>query len=87
MRDHDLPGVFLQRFLGQVNKGDDAMRRQRDEIGLRVRESAEAEGRVWAMMWDVSGVKGENVEAGESISFLSETTKDLSTDEASSPCI
>lgn len=44
------------------------MRRQRDEIGLRVRESAEAEGRVWAIMWDVSGVKGENVEAGESVS-------------------
>ncbi|KAL7416853.1 hypothetical protein BDY24DRAFT_412339 [Mrakia frigida] len=63
MREHDIPGVFLQRFLGQVNKGDDSMRRQRDEIGLRVRESAEAEGRVWAMMWDVSGVKGENVEA------------------------
>lgn len=45
------------------------MRRQRDEIGLRVRESAEAEGRVWAMMWDVSGVKGENVEAGESFNL------------------
>lgn len=64
MREHDLSGVFLQRFLSEVKNGDDAMRRQRDEVGLRVRQAAEKEGRVWAMMWDVSGVPADQVEQG-----------------------
>jgi hypothetical protein len=33
------------------------MRDQRDEVGRIVRESAEANGRCWAIMYDVSGVR------------------------------
>ena len=71
-----MPGVFLQRFLSEVNKGDDAMRRQRDEVGRLVRESAEKEGRVWAMMWDVSGVEGGEVEKGESLRYRARRNQD-----------
>ncbi|KAF5392204.1 hypothetical protein D9757_001418 [Collybiopsis confluens] len=58
MARHGIDGVFLQRFLGvcdpeHKSKG---IRRLRDEIGDRVREAAEKEGRVFAIMYDVSGV-------------------------------
>ena len=38
------------------------MRALRDEIGRNVRAGAEAEGRVWAMMWDVSGTPADLIE-------------------------
>ena len=50
---HGVDGGFLQRFAGQVDfkEGESSnMRDQRDEIGDRVREAAEKEGRVWAIM-------------------------------------
>lgn len=50
---HGVDGGFLQRFAGQVNvkEGESSsLRDQRDEIGDRVREAAEKEGRVWAIM-------------------------------------
>lgn len=52
MAEHGVDGVFLQRFLGQcdVERGNQGIRDQRDEIGRRVREAAEAEGRVFAIM-------------------------------------
>lgn len=50
MREHSISGAFLQRFLSEVRDGDTSMRRQRDEVGRRVREAAEAEGRVWAIV-------------------------------------
>ncbi|KAJ9101649.1 hypothetical protein QFC20_005181 [Naganishia adeliensis] len=51
-----------QRFLSEVKNGDDDLRRLRDEVLQLVRASAEAEGRVWTIMYDVSGVQGEDVE-------------------------
>ncbi|KAI6020949.1 hypothetical protein BKA83DRAFT_4126838 [Pisolithus microcarpus] len=61
---HGVDGAFLQRFAGQcdVEKGNGGIRRVRDEIGERVREAAEAEGRVFAIMYDVSGVSPDRIQ-------------------------
>jgi hypothetical protein len=49
---HGVDGAFLQRFAGQCDiEGGLAMRNIRDEVGDRVREAAEAEGRVFAIMY------------------------------------
>ncbi|KIK62413.1 hypothetical protein GYMLUDRAFT_223561 [Collybiopsis luxurians FD-317 M1] len=63
MARHSIDGVFLQRFLGVCDPEHQSkgIRRLRDEIGDRVREAAEKEGRVFALMYDVSGVKPERV--------------------------
>ncbi|KAJ7160675.1 hypothetical protein C8R43DRAFT_342963 [Mycena crocata] len=69
MAEHGVDGVFLQRFVGQVDPDDPGnqdetyggTRRLRDEVGKRVREAAEKEGRVWAIMYDVSGVPASSV--------------------------
>jgi hypothetical protein len=52
MAEHGVDGAFLQRFLGQcdLEKGNEGIRRIRDEVGDRVREAAEEEGRVFAIM-------------------------------------
>jgi hypothetical protein len=52
MAKHGIDGAFLQRFAGQTDlqAGSHGIRRLRDEIGDRVREAAELEGRVFAIM-------------------------------------
>jgi hypothetical protein len=52
MAEHGVDGAFLQRFAGQcdVEGGHYGIRRIRDEVGDRVREAAEKEGRVFAIM-------------------------------------
>ena len=52
MAQHGVDGAFLQRFAGQTDleAGNRAIRDQRDEVGDRVREAAEKEGRVFAIM-------------------------------------
>lgn len=64
MARHGVDGAFLQRFLGQcdVENGNEGIRRQRDEVGDRVKEAAEKEGRVFAIMYDVSGVPTDSIE-------------------------
>ncbi|KAG2361241.1 hypothetical protein BDR07DRAFT_1410155 [Suillus spraguei] len=61
---HGVDGAFLQRFAGQcdVEAGSTAIRKIRDEVGDRVREAAEAEGRVFAIMYDVSGVDPDKIQ-------------------------
>ncbi|KAJ6509668.1 hypothetical protein DFH09DRAFT_1374678 [Mycena vulgaris] len=69
MAEHGVDGAFLQRFVGQVDQEDPGnrderyggTRRLRDEVGRRVREAAEEEGRVWAIMYDVSGVPAADI--------------------------
>ncbi|KAJ7088363.1 hypothetical protein B0H15DRAFT_981954 [Mycena belliarum] len=69
MAQHGVDGAFLQRFVGQIDPEEagnrdpryGGTRRLRDEVGRRVREVAEAEGRVWAIMYDVSGVPAADV--------------------------
>ncbi|KAJ7250161.1 hypothetical protein B0H12DRAFT_1121001 [Mycena haematopus] len=69
MAEHGVDGAFLQRFVSQVDEEDPGnrderfggTRRLRDEVGQRVREAAEAEGRVWAIMYDVSGIPADQI--------------------------
>lgn len=53
MAEHGVDGAFLQRFAGQTDleAGNEGILRIRDEVGDRVREAAEREGRVFAIMW------------------------------------
>lgn len=66
MAEHGVDGAFLQRFAGQCDFIDDnhneGIFRMRDEIGDRVREAAEREGRVFAIMYDVSGVAPDRIQ-------------------------
>jgi hypothetical protein len=57
--EHGVDGAFLQRFAGQLDleAGNQPMRDQRDEVGRLVREAAEANGRCFSIMYDVSGVR------------------------------
>lgn len=52
MAEHSVDGAFLQRFAGQcdMESGNQGIRRIRDEVGERVRDAAEREGRVFAIM-------------------------------------
>ena len=52
MAEHGIDGAFLQRFAGQcdLDNGNEGIRRIRDEVGQRVREAAEKENRVFAIM-------------------------------------
>ncbi|KAJ3893378.1 hypothetical protein GG344DRAFT_43343, partial [Lentinula edodes] len=63
MARHGIDGVFLQRFLGQCDteRGSKGIPRLRDEIHDRVQEAAEKEGRVFAVMYDVTGVEPDDV--------------------------
>ncbi|KAJ3992750.1 hypothetical protein F5050DRAFT_1578973, partial [Lentinula boryana] len=63
MARHGVDGVFLQRFLGQCDseRGSKGLPRLRDEVNDRVQEAAEKEGRVFAIMYDVSGVEPDEV--------------------------
>ncbi|GBE78549.1 hypothetical protein SCP_0114380 [Sparassis crispa] len=65
MAQHGVDGAFLQRFAGQCDVEDGGnlgIRNQRDEVGDRVKEAAEKEGRVFAIMYDVSGVAPERIQ-------------------------
>ncbi|KAF8261524.1 hypothetical protein EI94DRAFT_1889880 [Lactarius quietus] len=65
MAHNGVDGVFLQRFLGLcdiASGGNDGNRRIRDEIGEHVKNAAEREGRVYAIMYDISGVQPDRVQ-------------------------
>ena len=53
MAQHGVDGAFLQRFAGQCeDRGENnGIRRIRDEVGDRVREAAEKNGRAYAIMY------------------------------------
>ncbi|OBZ78726.1 hypothetical protein A0H81_00270 [Grifola frondosa] len=61
---HGVDGAFLQRFAGQTDleTGNEGIRKLRDEVGDRVKEAAEKEGRVFAIMYDVSGVAPDRIQ-------------------------
>ena len=50
MEQHDLDGVFLQRFTVGVDRPGDL-----DQVARNVRAAAEEHGRVFAIMYDISG--------------------------------
>ncbi|KAL3686125.1 hypothetical protein R1sor_004147 [Riccia sorocarpa] len=54
IRDYQLDGVFLQRFLGEVN--DRRFFFIRNNVTLHVMAAAETYGRTFSIMYDISGV-------------------------------
>jgi hypothetical protein len=63
MAMHGIDGAFLQRFAGEcdVDGGAHGTRRIRDEVLDNVRKAAEHEGRVFSIMYDVSGVPADRL--------------------------
>ncbi|KZV81772.1 hypothetical protein EXIGLDRAFT_364875 [Exidia glandulosa HHB12029] len=67
MAEHGVDGAFLQRFTThlEVDRNERGTQAElmtfRDEIGDRVREAAEAEDRVFAIMYDLSGLNPERL--------------------------
>jgi hypothetical protein len=59
MEQYDLAGVFLQRFT--VRLDDPAVLGFRDGVARNVRSAAESRGRVFAIMYDISGHPSESV--------------------------
>ena len=53
LQDYDLPGVFLQRFTARLE--NPSVLGFRDGVARNVRAAAEAHGRVFAVMYDISG--------------------------------
>ncbi len=54
METHGLDGVLLQEFVSELDPGTPP-RAFRDGVLANVRAGAEAHGRVWAVMYDISG--------------------------------
>ncbi len=61
MKAAGIDGVFLQRFLSEL--ADPAYLTLRDQVAANVRAGAEAEGRVFAVMYDLSGAKPASLAA------------------------
>ena len=59
LQDYDLPGVFLQRFTSRLD--DRSVLGFRDGVARNVRAAAEAHGRVFAIMYDITGHPRETV--------------------------
>jgi hypothetical protein len=59
MQEYDLAGVFLQRFT--VRLDNPAVLGFRDGVARNVRSAAESHGRVFAIMYDISGHPQESV--------------------------
>ena len=59
MQEYGLPGVFLQRFTAGLTR--DPIRDFRDTVARNVRSAAEANGRVFALMYDISGHRPETL--------------------------
>ena len=53
LEEYELPGVFLQRFTARLDEA--SVLRFRDGVARNVRTAAETHGRVFAMMYDISG--------------------------------
>jgi sugar phosphate isomerase/epimerase len=54
MRENGIDGVFLQRFASSTR--DPNVRDAMDQVLANVRDSAKAEGRKWALMYDLTGL-------------------------------
>ena len=67
MAEHGIDGAFLQRFAEQCQPGQErSIRKLRDDVGQLVRDAAEKEGRVFAIMC----VFGNLLDLGTSMAFL-----------------
>ncbi len=61
LQEYDLAGVFLQRFTSRLDDG--SILGFRDGVARNVRAAAEAHGRVFAIMYDITGHPRETVVA------------------------
>jgi hypothetical protein len=61
LREYELAGVFLQRFTPRLDSAP--TREFRDTVARNVRAAAEAHGRVFAVMYDISGHRPETLVA------------------------
>lgn len=61
MRDYEIDGAFLQRFA--VTTRDPRYRRPMDGILQSVADSARKTGRSWAVMYDLTGLKADQIDA------------------------
>ncbi len=59
LQEYELPGVFLQRFTSRLE--DRSVLGFRDGVARNVRAAAEAHGRVFAIMYDISGQPRDTV--------------------------
>ena len=59
MREYGIDGAFVQRFVRTHHDADAAYKKLLDEALWNVREAAAAEGRVFAVMYDISGMREE----------------------------
>jgi len=59
LQEYDLAGVFLQRFTSRLD--DPAVLGFRDAVARHVRAAAESHGRVFAIMYDISGQRRETL--------------------------
>ena len=59
MEEAGIDGVFLQRFIVDVQGGEG--RRHNDAVLGHVREGAKASGRVFALMYDLSGLGADSI--------------------------
>ena len=59
MQQHGIDGVFLQRFVSELEIPP--LRAVRDRVAACVRRSAEEHGRVFCVMYDVSGASASSV--------------------------
>lgn len=51
MAQHGIDGTFLQRFVGQCDPSVPKVLQARNELAYAVKSAAEAEGRVFALMY------------------------------------
>jgi sugar phosphate isomerase/epimerase len=58
MREHGIDGAFLQRFATSTR--DPGSRQAMDQVLSNVRDSAKAEGRKWALMYDLTGLRARD---------------------------
>lgn len=66
MREYGIDGVFLQEFTSELTVGSRG-REFRDQVTRNVMSSASTHGRVWAVMYDISGT-----DPGEIVSRIRE---------------
>ena len=59
MRDHGIDGAAVQRFVGSL--ADPVMHKRVNRVLDNVRHGAEANGRVFYIVYDVSGARPESV--------------------------
>ncbi len=71
MRDYGIDGAFLQRFANGLDQG--RVQRHKDQVLQSVRTAADQAGRVYAVMYDLSGLRAGQVKrVREDWRFLAE---------------